>query len=99
MSRYYDWYRANILAAEGRFKEAEPFIRSTIDKAPSYTSPYLYLVGVLAEQGRLDEAEEVFKQVRALNPKLSVERFRRRREPQQLASPGRKFLGQMWSRG
>jgi len=99
MSRYYDWYRANILVAEGRYEEAEPFIRATIDKAPSYTSPYLYLVGVLSEQGRLDEAENIFKQVTAVNPRLSAERFRARRESQQHTAPGRKFLLEMWRRG
>jgi TolB-like protein len=75
----------NIYTFSGRFEEAEkaldrveemaPGGRSTIDKSPSYTSPYIHLALTLAEQGKRSEATQTLVRALGINPRLTVERL------------------------
>jgi adenylate cyclase len=76
MSRYYDWYRSMVRASEGQFEEAARLQRATIDRSPSYTTPYLHLAISLAELGRSTEASETLGRVLEVNPRLTPDRAR-----------------------
>lgn len=95
MCRYYDWYRANLLAWEERYEEAEPLTRAAIDKAPSYNSPYLLLAGILAEMGRRAEAKEALIQALTINPRLSLDRYAKRHPNQQIRVPRRRHIARL----
>lgn len=76
MWRYYDWYRASAFLWAKRFAEAEPLIRATIERSPSYTAPYIHLATVLARQNRPQEATDVLRRLTEVNPRFGLERVR-----------------------
>jgi len=51
-----------------RFDEAVPKLLLAIQEDPSYTEPYRSLASCYAHMGRLDEAREVVKRLRAITP-------------------------------
>jgi TolB-like protein len=75
MSRYYDWYRSLARIRQGRYEEAEPLLRSTIEKAPGYTSPYVQLALVEHALGREAEARATLGRCLAINPRLTPDRL------------------------
>jgi adenylate cyclase len=50
----------------GRFDEAVPKLLHAIQEDPSFPLPYRYLAACYAHMGRLDEAREVVKRLRAI---------------------------------
>ena len=75
ISRYYEWYRSGFFLRARDYAAAEPLVRTAIEKAPAYATPYVHLVGILLERGRDSEAEEVAARVLAINPKLRERRM------------------------
>src|SRR4029077_3760774 len=49
-----------------RFDEAVPKLLLAIQEDPSLPNPYRYLAACYAHMGRLDEAREIFEQLRAI---------------------------------
>lgn len=75
MSRYYKWYRGSLRSLEGQHAEAAELIRTTIDQAPSYASPYFYLAISLDALGRRQEATETIARALKMNPNLTLKRM------------------------
>jgi TolB-like protein len=61
-----------------RFDEAVPKLLLTIQDDPSHPQPYRWLAACYAQMGRLDEARETFRQLRAITTDVlpSVVRYR-----------------------
>jgi adenylate cyclase len=57
---------AHLLAR--RFHEAVPKLLLAIQEGPSYPLPYRYLAACYAHMGRLDEAREIVRRLRAITP-------------------------------
>jgi tetratricopeptide (TPR) repeat protein len=51
-----------------RFDEAVPKLLLGIQEDPSYSHPYRFLAACYAHMGRLDEAREIVKRLRAITP-------------------------------
>lgn len=75
ISRYYQWYRGILRFHEQRYEECEQLCRLTIEKAPNYTTPYMFLAFALDAQGRTGAARHVAQRALAINPKLRIQDF------------------------
>lgn len=51
-----------------RFDEALPKLLLAIQEAPSFPTPYRWLASCYAHMGRLDEAKDIVKRLRAITP-------------------------------
>jgi len=51
-----------------RFDEAAPKLLLAIQEDPSFRQPYRYLAACYAHMGRLDDAREIVKRLRAIAP-------------------------------
>jgi adenylate cyclase len=51
-----------------RFAEAMPKLLLAIQEDPSYPGPYRYLAACYAQMGRLDDAREIVRRLRAVTP-------------------------------
>ena len=58
--------QAHFLAR--RFEEAVPKLFLAIQEDPSFPAPYRYLAACYAHMGRLDDAQEIIKRLRAVTP-------------------------------
>jgi adenylate cyclase len=51
-----------------RFEEAIPKLQLGIQEDPTFLEPYRYLAACYAQMGRLDEAQDVIRRLRAIGP-------------------------------
>ena len=76
LSPYYpDWYLWAMGRAQrllGRLDEAQAVLKRAADSSPLAVPHRVELVATLAEQGRLDEARDVARDVLRLAPNFSV---------------------------
>jgi adenylate cyclase len=56
----------------GRFKEAIPRLRATIEDEPVFQTPYRFLAACYAHAGLLDEARTTIARLRAITPEVMV---------------------------
>jgi TolB-like protein len=62
--------------AARRFDEAVPKLRLAIQENPTFAGPYRALAACYAHMGRLDEAREIIKRLRAITPVVIADPFR-----------------------
>jgi TolB-like protein/class 3 adenylate cyclase len=61
--------------AARRFDEAVPKLRLAIQENPTFAGPYRALAACYAHMGRLDEAREIIKRLRAITPVVIADPF------------------------
>lgn len=63
--------QADVLIRQGRLAEAERLLVLAVEQQPAYHPPYERLGLVYQQQGRLNDAEEIFREGRAVNPEVT----------------------------
>jgi pentatricopeptide repeat protein len=64
-----------------RFDEAAANLLASLERAPSFPVTYRVLAACYAHMGRLDEAREIIRRLRAITPAV-IERATRYRNPE-----------------
>jgi adenylate cyclase len=75
-SHYYNQL-GNAFLFSGRLEEAVPTYKKLIERAPDNIYGHSNLAATYSMMGRMDEAQAQIAEVRRINPKFSVEFFRR----------------------
>jgi adenylate cyclase len=55
---------------EGRFSDAIAMLVTALDELPGHAGIYRYLASCYAHAGRLDDAREIIKRLRAITPSI-----------------------------
>ena len=71
-----------------RFDKAVPKLRLAIQDYPGYAAAYCYLAACYAHMGRLDDAREVVKRLRAVTPVIHDPSYLRNPEQRELLLSG-----------
>jgi adenylate cyclase len=76
-SPFYYMQLGNAFLFSGRFEEAVPKYKTLIERAPDNIWGHSQLAATYSMMGRMDEARAQIAEVRRINPKFSVEFFRK----------------------